>query len=58
MVPIPVTALVTAISAILTPTNIQDITALVDKLVQLAEKIETTVVTDLKDVAADIKAKV
>lgn len=56
--PIPVTALVTAISAILTPTNIQDIIALVDKLIQLADKIETTVVTDLQSIAADIKAKV
>lgn len=56
--PIPVTTLVTAISAILTPTNIQDIIALVDKLIQLAEKIETTAVADIKTIAADIKAKI
>jgi len=56
--PIPVTTLVTAISAILTPTNIQDIIALVDKLIQLAEKIETTAVQDIQSIAAEIKAKV
>ena len=55
---VPVTTLITAISAILTPTNIQDIIVLVDKLVQLAEKVEQTVATDLKDVAAEIKDKI